>query len=205
MNRTTTVTARAVSYVLQPIFIPTFGIIMLLTGDAALSILPAAYRISIAAAIFITTGVVPALIVLLGMMTGNVSDGFISQRRERTWPYIVSLLGYTGCCLWLWHIHMPQFYIAPMIGSTISLMLITIINLWWKISAHGASMGGLAGGIIAWSILSGTDPLWLICLTILLGGIVGWSRILLKAHTPAQYCCGWLLGFISVATSWLLV
>ena len=140
MNRTTTVTARVVSYVLQPILIPTFGIIMLLTGDAALSILPAAYRISIAAAIFITTGVVPALIVLLGMMTGNVS-----------------------------------------------------------------AMGGLAGGIIAWSILSGTDPLWLICLTILLGGIVGWSRILLKAHTSAQYCCGWLLGFISVATSWLLV
>ena len=205
MNKNTTVIAKVISAVLQPVLIPTFGIVLLLLGDTILSTLPPAYRISIAAAVFITTGIVPTLIVLIGMMTGNVSDGFISQRRERTWPYIVSLLGYTGCCLWMWHVHMPQFYIAPVIGSTISLLLITVINLWWKISAHGAAMGGLAGGIVAWSLLGGHNPLWLICLIILLGGAVGWSRILLKAHTPAQYCCGWLLGFVAVAASWMLI
>jgi membrane-associated phospholipid phosphatase len=196
--------AKIISSVLQPIFIPTFGIVMLMLSDPVFEILKPLHKVTIAFCVFLTTGLVPAFIVLLGMATGRVSDGFISKRTERTWPYLISLLGYLGGCYWLYYISVPMFYIIPLIGSAISLTLIALINFAWKISAHATAMGGLAGGIVAYSFLFGINPVGLICTVIMLSGLVCSARMILKAHTFGQVSCGWSLGFIAVAATWIV-
>lgn len=195
--------SRIISVIFQPIFIPTIGISLLILSDPVFALLNTIQKVTIAFCIFLTTGIIPALIVVLGMATGNVSDGFISNRRERTWPYVISLLGYLGGCYWLHAISLPSFYIAPLIGSGISIIILTLINLKWKISAHGTAMGGLTGGIIAYSFLTGINPLLLICSSILISSLVCSSRMILKAHTFGQVTSGWILGFFAVSITWI--
>jgi len=48
-----------------------------------------------------------------------------------------------------------------------------IINLWWKVSTHTAAIGGVAGALLAFSVMFMFNPTWWFCLIILLAGMVG--------------------------------
>lgn len=197
--------AQIVSIVLQPIFIPLYGLIMLLYGDILLRELSVASKFAVALIVFLTTAIVPAAVVAVGMWRGRIKDEFISDRRERTVPYLLSLAGYVACIVWLHYIGLSLFYLAPLIGSAISLVVILAVNFRWKISAHMSAMGGWAGGIFAYSYIVCSPLLLTLSLVMLLGGMVGTSRIILKAHTLGQVCCGWLTGFVCVAGAWILI
>ena len=199
------VIARIFSVVFQPIFIPIIGIILLLIDSPTLHLLKFSSKLYIVGVVFLTTTFVPAVTVAIGMIQGKIKDEFISNRRERTTPYLISLIGYIGCIVWLRLVGLHTLYLAPIIGSAISIVLLVLINFRWKISAHLCSMGGLVGGTFAYAmIFRPFPPYTLIVSSILISGIVGWSRMLLKAHTLGQVCCGWTLGFITISTTWLI-
>lgn len=178
---------------------------MLLVADPILSKLTVSSRAAIVLVVFLTTCLLPAAVVGLGMKLGRIQDEFINRRSERTVPYLLSLVGYIGCILWLYNMGLSLFYLVPLAGSAISIVVITLINLKWKISAHLSAMGGLSGGIFAYSYLVGLPSISYLVLSILLGGVVGWSRMTLKAHTLGQVCAGWSVGFASVAVTWIAV
>ena len=197
--------ARIFSIILQPIFIPLYGVILLTEYDPVLSLLPLSAKSLIWFIVFLTTGVLPAIIIGIGMKYGGVSDSFISDRKERPIPFFLTFLCYLFGAVWLSRVGFNFFYIAPIIGAAVSILIILPINHFWKISAHLSGIGGLCGGMFTFAIIYGTTPIIpLVCL-ILLSGILGWSRIELKAHTLGQVCCGWLNGFLSVTLGWLLL
>ena len=75
--------ARIFSIILQPIFVPLYGVILLTTYDPVLSVLPLSAKSLIWLIMFLSTGVFPAIIIGIGIKYGGVSDGFISDRTER--------------------------------------------------------------------------------------------------------------------------
>lgn len=91
-----------------------------------------------------------------------------------------------------------MFIVAMGIGVSLSILLITLINLKWKISAHLSGIGGLAGGIFGISYRMGYNNLGFLVLILAISALVAFSRIELKAHTPGQTLAGFLLGFITV-------
>ena len=197
--------ARIISIILQPIFIPLYGVILLTEFDSILFNLPISAKSLIWLIVFLSTGIFPAIIIGIGMKYGGITDSFISNRKQRPIPFFLTFLGYILGALWLHRIGLNSFYVAPIIGAAASILIILPINHFWKISAHLSGMGGLCGGIFTFAIIYGTTPIMpLVCL-ILLSGILGWSRMELKAHTLGQVCCGWLNGFISVTLGWLLL
>ncbi len=197
--------ARIISIILQPIFIPLYGVILLTEYDPILSNLPISAKSMIWLIVFLSTGIFPALIIGIGIKYGAITDTFISNRRQRPIPFFLTFLGYLFGAFWLHKIGLNVFYIAPIIGAATSILIILPINHFWKISAHLSGMGGLCGGIFTFAIIYATTPIIpLVCL-ILLSGILAWSRIELKAHTLGQVCCGWLNGFLSVTIGWLLL
>lgn len=197
--------AKIISVILQPIFMTLFGTLMLLYGDIFLQELTVSSKIAILLIVFLTTTLVPATVVTLGMWMGRIHDTFMSDRTERTVPYLISLLGYIGGIICLHRIGLSFFYLAPMIGSAVAVLVVMLCNLKWKISAHLCGIGGVAGAIFAYSYIVCLSLLVLFSVWILLSGLVAWSRITLKAHTLGQVCCGWLVGFVCVAASWLLI
>ena len=197
--------ARIFSIILQPIFVPLYGVIQLTTYDPVLSVLPLSAKSLIWLIVFLSTGVFPAIIIGIGIKYGGVSDGFISDRTERPIPFFLTFLCYLFGSFWLSRIGLNSFYIAPIIGAAVSILIILPINHFWKISAHLSGMGGLCGGMFTFAIIYGTAPIIALVALILLSGILGWARMELKAHTLGQVCCGWLNGFLSVSIVWLLL
>jgi membrane-associated phospholipid phosphatase len=62
-----------------------------------------------------------------------------------------------------------------------------------------AAVGALTGMAIGLSHYVGILFLNLVIVTLLISGVVGYARLRLNAHTPAQVYGGFALGFISVS------
>lgn len=187
-----------ISLVFQPLLMPTYGMAMLINLDLFI-VIPFMWRFIAILGTFIFTAILPATPILLLIKKGEISDLFISKREQRTMPYLFSFLAYSFWTLFLLRVlNLPMFMVAIGIGTTASILLITLINLKWKISAHLSGIGGLVGGIFGVSYRMAYNPIWLFILVFGLSALVAFSRIELKAHTPSQTLAGFILGFISV-------
>ena len=187
-----------ISIVFQPLLIPTMGMIMLMNLDV-FSSLPPFWKWVAIVGTFVFTALFPALPVLFLIKKGEVHDVFISKREERTMPYLFSFLAYVFWALFMWRtLQFPLFIVAMGIGSALSIFIILLINMKWKISAHVAGMGGITGAIFGVSYRLAINPVWLFVLILTVSTLVAISRIELKAHTPAQTLGGFIVGFIAV-------
>ncbi len=163
------------------------------------SVFTAAWKWIAVVGTFFFTGLGPASPILIMMARGKIKDLYISKKEERTLPYIFSFLSYVFWTFFLWQtLRFPLFLVAVGIGSTLSILLITFINLNWKISAHLASVGGIVGGVFGICYRMAINPLGFFVLVLSLGALVALSRIELKAHTPGQTLAGFSLGFLAV-------
>jgi len=187
-----------VTYIFQPILVPTYGMTLLMSMDI-FSPLSFFWRMVAIIGTFIFTGILPAVPVLLLMRRGEVHDIFISNREERTMPYLFSFMAYVFWALFMWRtMQFPLFIVSMGIGSAISIFIIIFINMKWKISAHVAGMGGLSGAVFGVCYRLAINPVWLFILVLTVSAIVALSRIELKAHTPLQTMAGFLIGFLAV-------
>lgn len=187
-----------ISFVFQPLLMPTYGIAMLINLDV-FDVLPFIWRMIAIIGTLLFTGILPAVPILMMLKRGEVNDLFISKREERTMPYLFIFLAYIFWTLFMWRVlNFPVFMVAAGIGTAISILLITFINLKWKISAHLSGIGGLVGGIFGICYRMAYNPIWLFVLVLFISALVAISRIALKAHTPGQTLAGFSLGFISV-------
>lgn len=197
--------ARILSIVLQPVFIPTYGFILLTSYDPVLSNLLLSAKSMIWLVALLTTCLLPAIVIGIGLKSGMISDSFISNRKQRFIPYLFTILGYMLCILWLNKLGINLFFTAPLIGAIIGLLIMLPINYFWKISAHLSAFGGLCGGVFTFAIIHATTPVISFVGFVLLSGLLGWARMELKAHTLGQVCCGWLNGFLCITIAWLLL
>jgi membrane-associated phospholipid phosphatase len=191
---------KTISLVFQPLLMPTYAMILLMNMNIFL-LLPLRWRLIAIVGTFIFTGVLPALPIWLMMKRGEVNDLFISKREERTMPYLFSFMAYFFWALFMWRtLQFPLFIVAMGMGSSVSIFIIVLINLKWKISAHAAGIGGLSGAIFGVCYRTAINPLWLLVLVLFISGVVSLSRLELKAHTPGQVLAGYVVGFIMVFT-----
>lgn len=177
---------------------PTIGMAMLINLDLFV-VIPFIWKLIAVVGTFIFTGLMPAVPILLLLKKGDVSDLFISKREQRTMPYLFSFISYAFWALFMFRVlKLPMFIVGAGVGTTLSILFITLINLKWKISAHLSGIGGLAGGIFGVCYRMAYNPYWFLILVLAISALVAWSRIELKAHTPGQTLAGFSLGFFTV-------
>jgi len=184
---------------------PTFGIIILLFTHLS-DFYTDIWKWFAVGGTFLFTALLPATPILLMLRKGQIKDLYISKREQRTFPYLFSLMAYTFWTVFLWRVlQMPFFIVAMGIGSIVSIIIITLVNTKWKISAHLSGIGGLTGGVFAYCYVMGVNPLWLMILLLIFSALTALSRIELKAHTPAQTLAGFVLGFLMVFLPGIIV
>jgi len=189
-----------ISMVFQPLLMPTYAMILLMNMDI-FTFLPLFWRWVAIIGTLLFTGIMPAVPILLMMKRGEVNDLFISKKEERTMPYLFSLLAYVFWAAFMWRtLQFPTFIVAMGIGSAISILAITFINMRWKISAHAAGVGGFCGSVFGVCYRVALNPVWLFVLILIISGLVALSRLELKAHTPSQVLVGYVIGFVLVFT-----
>ncbi len=196
---------KVISFVFQPLLMPTFGIAMLLFTNLALFYTDI-WKWFALGGTFLFTAILPATPILMMMRKGQIKDLYISKREQRTFPYLFSLLAYIFWTVFMWRVlQVPFFIVAMGIGSVLSIIIITLVNMKWKISAHLSGIGGLTGGVFAFCYVMAVNPVWLMILMLFISALTALSRIELKAHTPAQTLAGFTVGFLMVFLPGILV
>lgn len=197
-------TLQIISGILHPLTLPFIGTILLL-NIGVFGELPMSYRLYVEGIVMLNMGLFPALGIFLLMKGGHISDLDVSKRTERIFPYLIVLISSAAGCYLLYRVQMPWWIIKLFIGSILSTILAFFITLKWKISAHTMAFGCLIGSAILICLQEAINPLLIMSLLFLFAGIQASSRLYLKAHTLAQVYCGFLLGAVSVATTFYLI
>ena len=188
--------ARYISLIFTPFFLPVMGLIALFLFSY-LSMMPLLYKAVVVFMVWLFTVIMPQLLIRLYRHYQGWSLLRVLKREERMIPYVISIACYFLCYYVMKSLHMPHFMYDIVIAAIAIQILCAIINHWWKISTHTAAIGGTTGAVVAFSFIFGFNPLWWICALILLAGIVGTSRTLLRLHTLGEVAGGFLIGLFA--------
>jgi hypothetical protein len=207
--------AKFLSVILHPLLMPTFLLGMLFFTSPSIvgvAVLTPLIRLTLLGFICMTTFVVPALGIYYLYRAGYVKSLHLDDLSDRKLPYFLTAFFYAFATYFFSYQLAPLSEIAPEIGIvlgsiTVSIALVGIISLSWKISAHGTGIGGLAGAVFGLAVkFSENNLLYPFLIFLVLGGMLVSARLQLNAHTPAQVGAGVLLGIlVSVITVWWFV
>lgn len=188
--------AKVISVIFHPLLIPTYLIAVLINLNVFFALMiPDEAKWKIIILVLITSAIFP-LIILYGMYRLKlVKSLLIDSREERLYPYIATSIFFFVSCYMIWQINISPVYYYCLLGASILAVLTLLINISWKISAHTVSMGGVLGILIGLQTVLLIDIMWLIVITILISGIVGFARLRAGTHTQAQIYTGYILGF----------
>lgn len=135
---------------------------------------------------------VPLLVVIYMWQTGRVKDLHISDTRQRRIPYLVGVSGAVimyGLIRW---VEGPSILGMLAMANVIGLGVLGIVNQFWLISNHMASITSaviLIGVVFTPVIGLAFAPLI---------GLVYYSRCILGRHTTGQLWAGMLVGVGSI-------
>jgi len=189
--------AKAISFIFHPLLLPTYIIAVLINLNVFFALMiPDEAKWKIIILVLITSAIFP-LIIMYGMYRLKlVKSLLIDSREERLYPYIATSIFFFVSCYMIWQINISPVYYYCLLGASILALLTLLINIRWKISAHTVSMGGVLGILIGLQTVLLIDIMWLIAITILISGIVGFARLRAGSHTQAQIYTGYIVGFL---------
>lgn len=78
-----------------------------------------------------------------------------------------------------------------------TMMICTLVNLFYKLSIHMAGIGGVTGMVVAFAPQAEMNMTYIIMGMVLVAGLVGFARLKLSAHSSGQVAAGYAAGFIS--------
>lgn len=198
MHRLLHILAQTCSILLHPLLMPTYG--MALYFGAVQRLRPefsVAYSIVSVVGTSMFTLLIPAACIIFLWKTQRIDSLHIDNPKQRTSPYIYTIMAYG---FWAYFVdqvlYLPTLILLIAIGATLALLAVTVINHWWKISAHLTGIGGLLGGICSFALYYGYTPIILIIITLMWSLILMYARLYLQAHTALQVVCGLLLGLL---------
>ena len=145
MHRLLHILAQVCSVLLHPLLMPTYGMALFFGALQRMRPeLPAAYcTIGIVGTILLTL-LIPAGCIIFLWKTKRIDSLSIDHPTQRTTPYIYTIMAY-GFWAYFVHqvLHLPILILLIAIGAMLALVAVTVINHWWKISAHLTGIGGL--------------------------------------------------------------
>lgn len=186
-------TARIMSMIFTPFYLPIVGLITLFIFSY-MSLLPMMYKLVMLAMVYLLTVVAPSLLIHLYRLCQGWTSHELGRKERRLVPYIISIVCYFACFFWMEYRNTPRVISIIVVVALTIQMVCALINIWWKISTHTAAIGGVAGGLVSYSIAFSFNPLWWLCFVLILAGAVGTARMILRQHSLSQVVGGFLIG-----------
>lgn len=187
------------SAIFSPLLVPTYGMI-LVAFLTILRLLPVNLLWTAVGITFVITCLVPVSVIIALYRSGSIKDPGLNERTERLVPYAVVILCYASCSFFFYKANAPFWLPMFFAGAAVATGINTVVNRWWKISAHGAAMGGLVAlmfRIVASHYALFNMNVWLSAV-IIAAGLVMTARVYLGRHTLWQVIAGCANGFICV-------
>ena len=200
-NKNIIIASRVVSMVFTPFYLPTLGLLALFSFSY-LSLLPFQYKVIVIAIVYFFTILLPTLLIHVYRRHQHWNLIELGQRERRMVPYVLSILCYFTCVYIMRSLHIPHFMSSIVVAALCIQIICAIVNGWWKISTHTAAIGGVVGALVAFAAIFGFNPLPWLCITIIIAGILGTSRMILRQHSLSEVVSGFLVG---VFVGWIVL
>lgn len=192
-------TAKIISYLFHPIFLPSAGLIMVFALDTFIrETTPFAKQFFIVVWIFINTAVIPLIFTLFLKWRGVVDSIQLHSREERIVPFTFALL-FHATNYWLMRdMALPPVILSVFLGSSVAVACALAATFFTKISIHMIGMGGITAALFGMAQIYQLPITMFIMLSVLASGAVGSARFILESHNLRQIYLGWGVGFFAV-------
>ena len=193
-------TARIMSMLFTPFYLPIVGMLALFIFSY-MSMFPWAFKLQMLILVYFFTILLPTLLIHVYRRYQGWNLIELGHRERRMVPYIISILSYFTCFYAMNRLHIPFFIRSIVLAALMVQVVCALVNVWWKISTHTAAIGGVAGALFVFAEYFNFNPVWWLCTVIMLAGVLGTSRMILRQHTLAQVVAGFFVGFLCAALS----
>lgn len=188
-------TARVLSAIFTPFYVPTVGFVALFLFTY-LKMLPLFYQIIVVGIVYLFTVILPMAAIYFYQKINGWSLRHLGDREKRIVPYAMTIVSYVTCLLLMYRMGIPRFMSGIIVSSLLAMVICAVINIWWKISTHMAAIGQFIGGMVSFSLLFFYDPIGWLCVAIIVAGMLGTSRIILRQHSLPEVLVGFGVGFV---------
>ena len=186
--------AKIISTLFLPLYAPVIAFLWLFFFSY-MRLFSLGYKLQILLMVYVFTVFVPHFSINVFRRLNRWTHWQLSYREHRHMPYVLTLLSYTACLLLFSRINATMFFRGIIMASLVAQVICVLVNTRWKISTHMVGIGGLLGMIIAFSDLFRYNPVWPTCGLLLVSGLLGTSRMILRQHSLSQVVVGFLVGF----------
>ncbi len=188
-------TARVISAIFTPFSIPLLAFAILFIFSY-LRIMPIQYKLIVLGVVYCFTILIPTLAIFIFRKINGFTPTDLTERKKRYIPFLLTILSYIFCLAMMHRLNIPWYMTGIILATLLMMILCIIINLKWKLSEHMAGAGAVIGGLVAFSALFDYNPVWWLCIFILIAGILGTARIILRHHTLGEVMGGFAVGLI---------
>lgn len=195
MDRMLTRVAEVVSAVFTPVTIPFLSFLILFLFSY-LRIMPVAYKLIVLGVVLSFTIVLPTLTTFVFRRFNGLTVTDMAERRYRFVPFLLSIVAYVCCLMMMWRLRLPWYMTGIIVTALLVMVVCVAVNLRWRLSEHMAGCGAIVGGLLAFSALFGYNPVWWLCLFIVVSGVLGTARLMLSRHNLWEVLAGFAVGLI---------
>ena len=188
-------TARVISAIFTPFSIP-FLAFLILFLFSYLRIMPIQYKLIVLGVVYCFTILMPTLTIFLFRKINGFSPEDLGERKRRFMPFLLTITSYVFCLVMMHRLNIPWYMTGIILAALIMMVICIVVNLKWKLSEHMAGVGAIVGGLVSFSALFGYNPVWWLCLFILIAGVLGTARIILQHHTLGEVLVGFAVGLV---------
>lgn len=196
-----------ISVVFQPLLMPTLVFGMMLFAVPEATTIPEEFKFRIFFLIVLSTLLIPMISIIGLRMSGMVKSLHMTDRKDRAIPFLLTCVYFILTLFFLYQ----KSELDPILWQgmgviSFSVIVLTVVTFFWKMSAHMIGVGGLLAVVfVLGSKFSNFQLVYPLLLVLLLTGSVASSRLYLNAHKPLEVYGGFFTGFLICLAgfSWL--
>jgi len=196
--------AKIISIVFHPLLMPVYGMAIIFSAPTLFGYLPFNVKKLLLLIMLVNNILLPLSFLPFFIHRNVITSWAITERKERNIPLIITTILYCVTSFIIFRLPIPLFLKSFIFASAFLSLMVTVINLWWKISLHSVGAGALIGLVLMLSLKMLTPLDWYLISTIIAGGLILSSRLKLNLHNPQQVWMGLSAGFFGLTVSMML-
>lgn len=196
ISKTLIKTSQVLSWVFTPFIVPFLAFIMLFLFSY-LRVIPYTYKVLVLSIVFLFTILIPTFGIVIFKIFSKKRLKDLNKRKERFIPLLLTIISYVYCLFLMNKHRIPWYMTGIILASLISLSISFVLNFKWRLSEHMIGIGSVIGGLVSFGALFGFNPLQGLVVSILVAGMLGTARIILKHQSLGEVLTGFSIGLIS--------
>ncbi len=210
LTRLSRTLATFISYLFHPVFMPVVLMLLLyklapvhFAGMPEGNILERGSFVNLLGIVGVCTVLFPLLTILLMKALGFIRKIEMADAKDRILPLMGIMIWY----FWASHVlnslpGTPLILKVLLLGSFWNIIIVFLVNIFFKISMHAVAAGGTLGIVVALMIMNPINMLPVFFLFLFLASIIGTSRLLLGAHRSSEVWLGYLVGTVVMLSAY---